>query len=432
MSSPRGGAAAGVAAALCVLLLPSTAAAHPQADGAPGSAAPSYRPAEGAVPVTGAARSVDGPEMERAKIYSDTIAPGQKKYYRVRLDDTSNAFVSTVLAPPPGSRSGILDGIQVSLTSTDGRPCSSSPAVYFGGETARPIAGYASRHIGDDSSSPCQEAGDYLYTVAWAGTKAGGGEKWPIELRYMAEPGLKPGADEPEVPTGWSSKAPSPSGGAAQKVSGGTGFNDAAAVDDGAWRDDIQPGESRFYKVPVAWGQQLFLRAQLANSTSDSSVFTVNGLRLALYNTARGRVSDKSTGYTGAPTGVDLGTAPAAYANRFEPDSAEAAMRFQGWYYIQVTLDPKVPSSVPMTLNVGVEGTAQQGPPYDGDAEAAGFGIGGSGPGSGANPTMRAVGFAGIGVGTVLVLGLGAWQLLSRRSRRPTDGSAEGDAAYSR
>lgn len=47
---------------------------------------------------------MDGPELERAKIYSDTIAPGQKKYYRVRLDDTSHAYVSTVLAPPPAAR----------------------------------------------------------------------------------------------------------------------------------------------------------------------------------------------------------------------------------------------------------------------------------------------------------------------------------------
>ncbi|WP_322983892.1 hypothetical protein [Streptomyces sp. S584] len=431
MSRPRGGAAAGVAAALCVLLLPSAATAAPRADDAPGGAARSYRPAEGAVPVTGAESSVDGPELERAKIYSDTIAPGQKKYYRVRLDDTSHAYVSTVLAPPPGSKSAILDGIQVTLTSPDGTTCGSSPAAYFGGETARTIASYASRRI-KDSTTPCQEAGDYLYTVAWAGTKAGGGAKWPIELTYMAEPGLKPGADQPSAPTGWSSKAPSPSGGSPQKVSGGTGFNDAAAVEGGAWRDDIRPGESRFYRVPVAWGQQLFLRAQLANATSDASFFTVNGLRLSLYNTARGPVADKSTGYTGAPTGVDLGTAPAAYANRFEVGTdGAAAMRFQGWYYVQVTLDPKVPSSVPMTLNVGVEGTAQQGPPYDGDAEAAGFGLGSSVPGSGPNSTMRAIGFAGIGLGTVLVLGLGAWQLVSRR-RRPAGGHAEGNAAYSR
>ncbi|MEU2464790.1 hypothetical protein ACFT39_23040 [[Kitasatospora] papulosa] len=433
VSRPRGGAAAGVAAALCVLLLPSVAAAHPRSDDAPGGAVPSYRSADGAVPVAGTASSADGPQLERAKVYSDAISPGQKKYYRVRLDDTSSAFVSTVLAPPPGSRSDILDGIQVSLVSTDGTSCGSSPTVYFGGETTRPIAGYASRRIGD-SSLPCQEAGDYFYTVTWAGTKTGGTAKWPIELTYMAEPGLKAGAAEPEAPTGWSSKAPSAGEGkSSRKVSGGTGFNDAAAVDDGAWRDDIRPGESRFYRVPVAWGQQLFLRAQLANTTSDGSFFAASGLRLALFNTARGRVSDKSAGYTGAPTGIDLGTAPAAYANRFEGDSdAESAMRFQGWYYVQVSLDPKVPGSVPLTLDVGIEGAAQQGPPYDGDAAAAGFGLGDAGgTAGGTSGSMRALGFTGIGVGTVLVLGLGTWYLLSRR-RRPTDGQADAGPVYSR
>ncbi|MBM7437338.1 hypothetical protein [Streptomyces sp. HB132] len=410
------------AALACVLLLPGTAAAHPRADAAPGGAS-AYRPADGALPVTGTASSADGPRLERAKIYSDTISPGQKKYYRVRLDETSNAFVSTVLAPPPGTRSGILDGIQVALTSADGTPCGSGPAVYFGGDTTRPIADYASRRISDDNTA-CRQAGDYLYTVAWSGQQTSGAAKWPIELTYMAEPGLKPGASEPQAPSSWSSKAPSPGSGTPHKVRGGTGFNDAAAVDDGAWRDDIRPGDSRFYKVPVAWGQQLFLRAQLANATSDDSFFAVNGLRLALYNTARGRVADKSAGYTGAPAGVDLGTAPAAYANRFVGESdAESAMRFQGWYYIQVTLDPKVPSSVPLTLDVGLEGKTQPGPPYDGDAAAAGFGLGDTGPATGDGGTMRAVGIGGIGLGAVLVLGLGAWRLLGGRRHR-ADGRA--------
>ncbi|WP_203182210.1 hypothetical protein [Streptomyces pratensis] len=51
-SRPVAGAAAGVAAALCVVLLTGTVAAGPRADDAPGGAA-SYRPAQGSVYVTG-------------------------------------------------------------------------------------------------------------------------------------------------------------------------------------------------------------------------------------------------------------------------------------------------------------------------------------------------------------------------------------------
>ena len=40
---------------------------------------------------------------------------------------------------------------------------------------------------------------------------------------------------------------------------------------------------------------------------------------------------------------------------------------------------------------------------------------------------MRVIGIAGISTGTVLVLGLGAWQLLGRRRR-----AVDADAAYSR
>ncbi|MFF3453348.1 hypothetical protein ACFYXH_03275 [Streptomyces sp. NPDC002730] len=410
MSRTRGGMTVGAAALGVLMLVAGVAQAAPASDGARGVAA--YRLADGAKPVKGAASSADGPVLAEPGTYTDTISQGEKKFYKVTLDGKSNAYVSAVLAPPPRSATGVLDGIRVSLASTDGTSCSPDADITFQSNSTRPVAGYVTRRI--EPSRDCQKAGDYLYAVEWTGSGSTGARNWPIELKYMAEPGLKPDAPAQGPATSWSSETPSPSSaGEPKTVAGGSGFNDAAAVYKGAWRDELEPGGSRFYKVPVAWGQQLFVGAQFANSKK--GFVAINGLRVSLYNTARGVVDDKTDNYIGDPAAIELGTAPAAYANRNGNGSdAVRAMRFQGWYYVQVTLEREVPNPVPVTLNLGIEGKAQPGPAYDGDADKAGFGLGDTGEESGVVP-MRVLGITGIGMGTVLVLGLGVWTVVGRR-----------------
>lgn len=407
---------------ICALMLvanPVGAAAPP---GGPEGMVP-YKTAPDAKPVRGAASSTDGPRLAPGT-YTDTISEGEKKYYRVELDAESNAFVSTVLAPPPGSVIGAMEGIRITLESTDGVKCSNSVDVTFKGGTARPIADYATRRI--EANRACQSAGDYLYSVEWIGSGGGPGpHRWPIELKFMSEPGPKAGTVLPLAPSTWSSQAPEPSADTPKSVSGGRGFNDAPAVGQGAWKDELSPGESRFYKVPVEWGQQLFLDAEFANSVNAQPPLVIDGLRMALFNTARGFVGSASANYQGTPAAMALGTAPAAFANRSSSQAATSAMRFSGWYYVRVSLDRGVDSALPMTLRIGVEGDPQPGPAYDGDATAAGFGITDEGreaaqegrveDGSTQSATLKAVGVAGISLGTVLLLGLGAWTAIGRR-----------------
>lgn len=396
--------------ALCALIL----VANPVAADSPSDpeGVIPYRTSPDAKPVRGTPASTDGPRLWPGT-YTDTISTGEKKYYRVELDDRSNAFVSTVLAPPPESEIGVTDGIRVSLESTDGVKCSNSVDVTFRGGTARPIADYATRRI--EANRACRRAGIYLYSVEWIGSGGGGPgpDGWPIELKYMSEPGLKAETVLPSAPSTWSSGAPEPSVGRAKSVSGGSGFNDAPTVGQGAWKDELSPGESRFYKVPVEWGQQLFLDAEFANSTNDQPPLVLDGLRLALFNTARGFVDSASVNYAGKPAAVALGTAPAAFSNRSTSQVATSAMRFSGWYYVRVSLDRRVDSALPMTLRVGVKGEPQPGPVYDGDAAAAGFGI--TDEGQETALPLKAIGIAGISVGTVLVLALAVWTVLGRR-----------------
>jgi hypothetical protein len=411
----RSGAGVVAMKALCVLMLvPGVAGAASQD---PSGDVPRYRMGKDASPVHGAATNTGGPVLV-AGTYTDTIAVRDKKYYRVKLDAKSNAFVSTVLAPPPATKVGLMDGIRVSLESLDGTECSSGDAVVFASNTARPLAGYGTRRI--QANGPCQSAGEYLYTVERTGSAKSDSKAWPIELKYMSEPGLKSDAVAPTAPTKWSSKAPVPPKTLAKPVTGGTGFNDAAPVGEGTWKDEIRPGESRFYKVPVGWGQQLFVDADMANSGTGQQPVVVDGVRMALYNTARGLADSEQTQYSGKPSVLELGTAPASFSNRFgaKPE-AVSALRFSGWYYVQLTLDRQVAQSVPLRLSVSVEGDERPGPEYDGDPVKAGFGISDADkeavrPG-GESLAMQTIGFTGIGIGTLLLLSLGGWTIVAHR-----------------
>ncbi|WP_347729823.1 hypothetical protein [Streptomyces sp. CAU 1734] len=372
----------------------------------------------------GSTAGADAPRLEPGT-YVDTISAGERKFYRVALDDRSNAYVSAVLAPPPGIKVAAGEGIKVTLKSSDGAKCSVSNAITFGGGTALPSADYSTRRIG--AGRKCQDAGDYYYSVEWLGGPGGSrADGWPVELKYMAEPGLKPGAPAPAAvpPADWHHHLPGHVKGAARRARGGTGFNDAAKVGYGVWNDTLRPGESRFYRVPVDWGQQLFVDADFPAVPAAKSRGATGSVRLSLFNTARGFVDNAANDYRGTATRVSLGSVPVAFVNRLSKLDATSAMRFSGWYYIRLTADRAVREPLPLTLRVGVEGEPQSGPLYDGDALGAGFGAtpeefaAARQAGETGAVLMRAVGYAGVGLGSALLLFLGGWTALARRGGR--------------
>ena len=48
----------------------------------------------------------------------------------------------------------------------------------------------------------------------------------------------------------------------AEAITGGSGFNDAVEITEGSYSDKIVPGEYRFYKIPVKWGQRPVVTAK--------------------------------------------------------------------------------------------------------------------------------------------------------------------------
>ncbi|SCK22760.1 hypothetical protein H181DRAFT_01689 [Streptomyces sp. WMMB 714] len=432
--------AAGIAAALCVVAaLPGQAWAGP-ADG-PGDL-PRYKAAEDAKKIKGALSSGDGPEI-RPGVYSDTIGKGEKKYYSVSLDAKSAAFLSAVAAPEPGARvQTVGEGLELSLQAVDGSPCDGSAQSDFSGDgSAYAVADYAARVVGADDE--CQKAGPYLFSVERVGGDTSNPARWPLEIRYMSEPPVK--GTLPSAPTGNGAGDDPPaalSGSAKRRAHGGTGFNDAGAVSEGVWKDRIRPGETRFYRVPVDWGQRLNAAVELSSvkSTEDFPPTVYNGLGLTTYNPARGRFDDESfVSYTPDKSAQAVAYTPVVdFGNRFADEGSDAALA--GWHYLAVTVSPKagqvIKGTAPLTLRIDLKGKAKAGPGYEGDAAAAGFGVSdqdreqaekGQNAAEGQRSgTLMTVAYAGIGTGTALILALVLWTLVARRAAAGAAGAPAG------
>ncbi|WP_234314681.1 hypothetical protein [Streptomyces sp. NRRL F-5135] len=412
-----------VGALLAVVVLPGAPGLSGRASAADAAPTPyGYDPE--AKRVTGASTTSAAEPLDAGSTYRDSIGPNRTRVYRLNLDAKTNAYVSAVAVPEAGTKVDGRDELSVSVQDQQGSDCGSNDAR-FGSSSRfpRPLAAYAYRLI-DKKAYNCQEAGPYYVVIERTGEATSSAEPWGLEIRHLSEPGLaKTGPTA--APSQWPSASPEPPAavGPPQSRDGGAGFHDATALTSGEWSTEIEPGGSLFYKIPVDWGQQLFAGAELGSSTGKG--FVTGALAMSLYNPARGLVDSSSpVSYDGKQKTTSLDPLPpVAYENRFGFSTGDKDMRFAGWYYLKVSLDPEVGEKFGirpygLTLRTNVEGEAKAGPAYDGPAgefavtdddrtEAT--------DGRARNGAMVLVATAALGTGTVLVLGLGVWTLLARR-----------------
>ncbi|NUS15143.1 MAG: hypothetical protein HOY69_27730 [Streptomyces sp.] len=426
-----------VAAAGVLLALTALQAGPAHADGATPAAAPATWQPQG-TQLTGAATTADAPSMTPGVTYRDTIKVGETRFYGIALDNASSAYASAFALPAPGRRVAYGDGIELTLLSADGDRCDSADAHFGADSGVRPVGTAVSRTIAPDES--CQDANQYTLSVHRTSDGASDPAPWPLELRSVLEPPLKAGASAGHPPSEQSgTPTPTPlTGGTPRQAAGGTSFETAAAVRTGIWKDKVLPGETRFYKVPVDWGQQATVFSDFSSArVTDSSAYVSSGVRLTAFSPVRELIDDDAHSYDGTPASLHEQLAPVSYANRVADDSHVAPVRFAGWYYFAVTVHPgvakAVSGAVPVTLRIDVSGSAQEGPGYAGNARAAGIGVGAhdvssangeqqsAGSASDGVSVRRFLGFAALGAGTVLVLGLGGWTLAARRRQAVAD-----------
>ncbi|MGW6686486.1 hypothetical protein [Streptomyces sp. NPDC054961] len=435
-------AAAAASAALGLLMtLPGAAGAAGTPQPRP---LPAYRAADGAKAVEGKPSTAGSPLLEAGSVYKDSIAPGER-YYRLYLDDRSTVYVSGVLQPPAGAKVGYSDGVEVQVMNTENRSCPGNPGRAGFGYDPVPIGAAGLRMLQEDAG--CQGAGTYYVKVTRTAAKDGDKNAWPLELRVQREPGLGTGSAPTTAPSVWPSASPTLPGSDPAPRPGGSGFNDARALGTGVWSDELRPGQTRFYRVPLDWGQQLGLGAELSAAQRTKEYGSAAaGLTVSLYSPYRALVASANSSYDGKQAGVALPrTAPVAYENRFSGVREVQPVRMAGWYYIAVTMGAKVGEftedavPVPLTLRMDVIGTAGKAPAYAEGLAAGGFGVGSEdrtaakegttaveADAAAANRSvMRTVAGAGFGAGTLLLLVLGGWILLAGRGRARARGQGQ-------
>ena len=417
----RGACAAAVGMALAVLLPGQSALA---AD------APSpYEFASDARSVTGSTTTTDAQPLDMGETYRSTLPAGGKLYYALALDATSDAYVSVTAVPRAGATVSSTGGIRVYLQNADSRPCSVHSASFGLSRSPRPIVAWGAREISSRRTS-CKGGGPYYVLVERLDGKDTSPDAWELELAPVSEPRLEQAAGT-SAPQDWNSEPPQPPTSEALPRPGGAGFDAAEPLREGVWSADIQPGQTLFYEVPVDWGQQLHVTAELGSTTRGG--YVTGALTTSLYNPARVPVDDVALGYNGTQkTGSLNPLPPVEYTNRFDASGQQNAMRFAGSYYLAVHLSPRMAEeygdrAFGVTLRVGLDGTTEAAPAYAGaseprglfevtaqDREAAAEGEG-SGGGAGDDPVMKLVAAAGIGGGTLVLVVLGTWTVVARR-----------------
>ena len=108
-----------------------------------------------------------------------------------------------------------------------------------------------------------------------------------------------------------------------EPINGGTGFNDAVEISEGSYSDKIVPGEYRFYKIPVKWGERPVIKAKTPKSVAEAA----DSIKFGFYNPTRGGAGEGSLTFFDET--VEEGpVSPSSYA--WQASQSER----QGYYFV--------------------------------------------------------------------------------------------------
>ncbi len=238
-------------------------------------------------------------------------------------------------------------------------------------------------------------------------------------------------------------------GTAPKEIVPGSSFPDAPLLEPGSYKTTLMPGELQLYKVKADWGQRIQAQVSVPEMTGATGE-AIDGIRYldtALISPTGEDVfavfAQKTPG-NGGKRGVltkrgvvqGLTTKEIRYQNRTGANNQDTGTSTPGEYYVAVSLTRKSNDkafTIPMTLTVGVAGTAGTGKPQyvDGATPVAGDSVtpsqqpsepsaekteaGGpikdsEAPSSGSSNPVGLI--AGLGAGALLLALVGAWAVL--------------------
>ncbi len=403
-------------------------------------------------PVKGGPQQEGAPELAPG-LYSDKFdTDDAAKYYLIKRTIPGSTLRAGVSFRRPAGGSLVIQ-TELTLTTIDGDDCGKAyPRAQegFQGLATNAVSSWPKYNF----QKKCAEAELMVLAVA-PGKDFREIRGVPYQVRVDEEPptgsttSLPAKADNPI----WTSMM---TGAAPKDIVPGSSFPDAPLLEAGSYKTTLMPGELQLYRVKADWGQRIQAQVtvpQLSGVAADAvgirylDVSLISPIGEPVYAVfAKGQPG--GSGRTGVVTrrGVTQATTmkEVRYLNRDGANDQDTGTSTAGDYYVAVSLTKKAAEQafvIPVTVTVGLQGTAGTGKPeyVDGATPVSGESVtptttptdepskpsdekteAGEPVKDNGNPSDSGtpVGLiAGLGGGALLLILVGAWAIIRLRTK---------------
>ena len=326
-------------------------------------------------PVHGAAQQEGAPVLAPGH-YSDAFGVDDtSKHYLIKRTMTGSTLRAGVSFRRPAGGSFVIQS-EVKLNTLSGEQCGWSYPRAFDGDQGLATGTAASWSKYKKKDDECAESDQLVLTVN-PGKDFREIKGVPYELRIDEEPpvdsttNLPAPADDPV----WVPMA----GSTPREIVPGSSFPDAPLLEPGSYKTTLMPGELQLYKVKADWGQRIQAQItvpELAGATAealdgirylDSALISPIGegvYAVFAKNMPGGSYTKAVLTKRGLVKAVT--TKEIRYLNRDGANNEDTGTSTPGEYYIAVSLtrkDNDKAFAIPLTLTVGLQGTAGTGKP---------------------------------------------------------------------
>lgn len=333
--------------------------------------------------IRGGASSTDATVIEPGR-YTDAVQGGDtSRFYAIDRPENGGVGVTVTGHPERPTDRFATERISVDLMTPDGTGCASGNDSLGGRVSNRTLSTHAffTPAIDQDVDPACEAAERLVVEVKNSGDE----EQYPVELTAWTFPEV---SDPQELPPMVEDEeydaavVPAQASGEVENITGGSTLSDAPIVEDGSYRDTIQPGEQLVYRVRADWGQTPRFTATLGADNRAASILGNGWVNIQatwasparhLFDARSGTDSDAtgSTNYHGdRPASVTAAAPQIRYLNRGSDVDSIASAFLPGYYYFLIEAAPRDGAegmAIPFQLNVEVDGEVSGEPDFVGE-----------------------------------------------------------------
>lgn len=292
-----------------------------------------------------------------------------EKYLRVAVPEGHRAYVAVTALP----RIDLTDttggeGVNVRLTSENEshHTCTNNVASsQTSGGGFEPPESTVLAFAGQEPGDGC-DGTQFLVAAQFNTAGLGDAEQLEVEMSVQFEP--LPGNEAGTWPEGHGGSAPDPAPVAItdpRPVAGGNSFSGATEVTEGSFSDAIVPGEFRYYRVPVEWGQRPVVTMRTGPSVRDSP----DRMYASMYGPVRHGVASEYVSFY--EDGAELTAAsdrPVNFSNR-DANVGGERVAIAGEHYLAVSMNVQGsgPNGVeqPFEFAIRMDGEPGEGPDWE-------------------------------------------------------------------